>query len=865
MAITTAEQMRSIAPLPFYTVDPGDDGVFDEADQIHTSFLFRDIPVPIVAALAAPTAHGREEVFVVALTIEGDMSSQTFHFSPKLARPVNLNLGLDVRPYLLTFGGRPTRIDSDKAITERGSISMAFADDAAAPDFDSTVFTIFKGGSFWRRLVVAQPDFIGSAIEVRRGFLPLIGGFSAMRRIFRGRVEKIDFTTDGSIQLVAKDILALQDRLVPAEISDENQVADTTSSTTSVVFVDDASEVTDPASLESKDFFPVTVRLEPDSIPFVLSSATWTVATRVINQAGAFAGYEHRDGDQVFLIHASITDGLFEIQGKIDDGRIILTGEIFASDLTGVTSKPFEDIILASVDTVPPVQSLSVEQNFADKSEDFADAAHTKSGVTVTSKVAVGPFGTSRADLLTFPIGLDFIEQDTGEAGSGADWVGALWFKRSPNLPLDGTITIELRNSTGSQIATNTLTFTDRWARFEVGRNITSGDVVLRIVRGPGDASEVLVYGMAIFKAQTSRGFYVATDTAASVPPGINAGRGAFGTQRSGHAIGTPYREILEYEQQLAPRAAGVHQTVVLRDLVNRGGVAAADVDETSFGREFNFIETALMRRGGSLALTESTRLLELIKRVRQQGLMDLWVSEDGLVTMRLSFRQNLPGVTVKQLTHEENLLFRTTQVRNNAESRITRIFIFFDPLIAKPEQTVTNFRQRLVRLDVAVEAASGPKARRIFADFLFRQPDAVALAGRLLGRFKRGARILTTDLDMTDEPDFTVGDVVSVDSPDILLAGSSNDAVRGRTLWQVRQRRHKRVDGQIGIEALETSGRKYGIISPNGGLETTGPFPDHDDASERERQYGFIGDSSNLLTLSAAEGGGSIEGYFIL
>ena len=217
----------------------------------------------------------RQDVIVHSLTMPGDIAgSQQFLFSKKLAVPVNLALAADVKPYVLSFSARPTKIEQDKALTQRSRVTVRYADDDNAPDFDTAVFTTFKDFSFWRRLVVAQPDYIGAAYEIRRGRLEdgvVTGGFAGMRTIFKGRLESIDFAEDGTVSLVAKDQLALQDRLTPSRLSNSNLTDAAITATDDIISVVKPDEVTDPAGLDSKDLFPVVIRLQPESVDVLLA------------------------------------------------------------------------------------------------------------------------------------------------------------------------------------------------------------------------------------------------------------------------------------------------------------------------------------------------------------------------------------------------------------------------------------------------------------------------------------------------------------------------------------------------------------------------------------------------------------------
>ena len=561
-----------------------------------------------MAPLVPTFSFCRQDVIVHSLTMPGDIAgNQQFLFSKKLAVPVNLAMAADVKPYVMSFSARPTRIQQDKALTQRSRVTVRFADDDDAPDFDTAVFTTFKDFSFWRRLVVAQPDYIGAAYEIRRGRLEdgvVTGGFAGMRTIFKGRLESIDFAEDGTVSLVAKDQLALQDRLTPSRLSNTNLTDAAITATDDIISVVKPDEVTDPAGLDSPDFFPVIIRLQPESVDVLLTAATWTAASRQITEAGKFADYVFRPGDKIFLKQATITDQLFTIQARLNDNTIVLGEELDSGNLASITSIPFEDVILQNRLLGG---NLTAQQNRLDESNNPADAAWPKTGVTVDSKVAVGPFGGVRADLLKFAAETDFIEQDSGEAsGLTTDHTSAVWLKRRPDATADETITIDQRLDDDSQIESLQVTLTEDWQRFEVSRNVTGPleTMQFRITRAAGDAIACLFFGAAMYKGATARQFYAATSGGNN---GDFSGRGAFGTTASAHASGTPISEVLVYRQHESTE--GVHPIVIIRDLVNRGGIVTADVDQTTFDREFNFIQDFQLRKAGQLAINEPARL----------------------------------------------------------------------------------------------------------------------------------------------------------------------------------------------------------------------------------------------------------------
>lgn len=856
MAIDTEAKRRSAGTHIVATTYPVPDTTIDSSDRGHAAWIYSGIAFRSGLADTIARRFQREPTLLISMEVPGDiMGTHTFFFSPKLGRPLSMQLSMDIRPYLLTFRGRPTIVRPDRAVTERGSVTLTIADDPNAPPFPSAQFSVTTGGSFWRRLLVTQPDIRGSRIEVKRGFIFAGMILADFELIFRGKLKDFDFQTDGSISLIAKDDLALSTRPVPSEISDDNLLDGAITASAVSITVDKGSEITAPSNLDSKDLFPITIRMQPESIAISADTAVdWTAATKRLTKAatGVFADYVFAVGDQIFLSHASITDGLFEITSKVNNDTIELVDSIFGSDLTGVVIDAREDIILKSIAT----NVLTVQENFLDKSEDFSDATWTKTGATITADKGVGPLGgDARADLIVVASTGDEIEQDSGETAAGEDWIFSVWLRNGPDSATDpGSAFVEL--VAGAQTFTAGVVLNkDAWQRVSVTGNLTTGSIKVRIGRAVGDtATEILSYGAQLEKSASTRGFYAATDGNA----GADAGRGAFGSTAVAHLDNTPFSEVIVYRLHLNPES-GVHPVVIVRDFVNRGEISSADVDQSTFDREFDFIQSTQAKRAGDNAVIEPRRLTEHLKQVRQQFLLDLWVSSDGKIKTRLSFRQNLPGTTVPTFTDEDNIVQNSLSIRGNEESRVTRAFVYFNRLAGADGDKPEDFQNVQVVVDLAVEVNPGPKSKSIFSRYIFRSADAIAVAGRLVSRFKRAARIASLSLDLKDEPDFFVGDVVALDSVDILKK-SGSQAVRGTTQFQIIQKQHDRQQGRVKSQALEFSGLRYCIIAPTNGLEDPGnPFPDFPNASERERQTCFIGDADNLVN------NGTELGYHIL
>ena len=745
----------------------------------------------------ASRKFARRPLYLVEMVVPGTIAGQvTFQFSLKDGPPLALEFGEDVRPYLLSFKGRQSRLRTDQALTQRGRETLTFRDDPNAPDFPSANFTVTKGGTFWKRLLVAQPDLRGSDVNVKIGFADAGLALSDFRTIFQGRVEDFNLLKNGNFQLIIKDRLLFRDLQIPSEISDTNLIDTGIGSPpldidAVTITVDKGSEVTDPGSLPSRDFYPITIRIDPDTV---------------------------------------------------DE----------------------EDIIITSKSG----NVLTVQDNYLDKSEKFDDAAWIKTGgTTVSINNNVGPFGGDpAADLLTFPITPSEIKQTSALPAAGENAVFSVWVRRPLDETADGTITLDIFRSDGTELTSKQQTFTNRWQRFVVSALFAAGGaqtISVRIVRDVGDAAKVLVFGAQLEKGRSVRRFYVSTDG----NQGADAGRGAFGTTAKTHNDNDVFKEVLNYSQ-LRDKTKGVHPVFALRDLVNRAEIDPVNVDEVLFADQFDFLPGIQVLRGaapggGDTAITKPARLSETIKELREQTFLDLWVSETGLVRTRFGFVVVRPGETPLEFTDEDNFILDSFSYEGNGESRVTRMFVYYDVKAGEDGTKVEHFNKVQVFAEAGVEAASGTRSERIFSKWIFRAAEALETAGRIVGRFKRGARILKFSLDLKDEPDFDIGDLVSVDSDDILIAGTgalADTAVRAKTLWQVRQRKHKRLEGLVGVELLEAVGRRVGFISPDDDLETApDDFPDFPDASVAERQYGFIGDVDNLVNV------GTEDGYYIL
>ena len=223
--------------------------------------------------------------------------------------------------------------------------------------------------------------------------------------------------------------------------------------------------------------------------------------------------------------------------------------------------------------------------------------------------------------------------------------------------------------------------------------------------------------------------------------------------------------------------------------------------------------------------------------------MLDLWVSETGLVRTRYNYRPNVPGKENVTFTDEVNIIKRSTTYKGNAKDRVTRALVHYDLRGGADGDKIKDFVRTQVVVDLAVESLSGRVSKIFFSRWIFREQEALSLAGRIVSRFKRGARVGVWSLDLKDDLSFEVGDLVKFNSIDLLQASASvaGSTERGQTFWRTIRKKDRRQMGNVEIELLQASTLRYAIIGPNS-------LPDFGAATDAEKEFGFIGDASNLV-----------------
>lgn len=211
-------------------------------------------------------------------------------------------------------------------------------------------------------------------------------------------------------------------------------------------------------------------------------------------------------------------------------------------------------------------------------------------------------------------------------------------------------------------------------------------------------------------------------------------------------------------------------------------------------------------------------------------------------VSRLIRFKANMPAIasSISLLTDDE-LIGGATQAEPMDAERITRAAIYYNPRSATLNlKEAKNFTRGEIAIDTDAESPDeygDVRQETRYSRWLTSGNGlfAGARVARLVGRRRNAPLKLKFQLDPRNE--VQLGDLVDVTSRAIV--GPTGAPV------PTRMRITKKQDaiGHLVLEARTTNlGKRYFFIGPPG-------LPDYADASEAQRQYGFICDANGLMS----------------
>lgn len=754
-------------------------------------------------ALAERAHHS--PALVVRVTLPNGVGTGTtqFLFCDVTTERLALRLGLDVLPLLRKAGGVSTGIEPGKVTTTRGVRQLQFRDVPDWPESLGAGALASSGGSLFQRLQVSFPGWHRAKVEMLLGFDDLtLTTLADWEPLFIGQLEDWGYEGDNDVTWTLADIYELKNAEVPGPVGDDQVLAAAVTATAEEFEPSSPDLWLDPLTeLPSQDWLAPVLVLRPDTV---------------------------------------------------NEERVLIY---------------YKDAITGKLVCVP---------NHLSDTEDFSTANWTvASGTwTRTPNDFAGPWGPENATHME-TVGAGKVQQTATLGFSGKSNTFSIWMREDPADP-GRTVRLNVEEDTTPSV----MAFVDcvlgpYWKRYSVSVGWSgTGNMV----------ASIEVFGSAKFYAtQAQANRYAGYPAIVYAKPvggsGLYAGRGAFGTARIAHPLGAPLTERAYYRVQDASAdsmAEGLHPVWIVADLLNRAHVPPAWGDPllllSRFQQEADYRSGARLRR----VLVDPQGVEDLIVEVCEQHLLSVWCDRTGYMKCRLDWRPLGPGTTWATLTREHDLHQRGDRqtgyrVEGNKASQANWVRVYWGLRLdtdgkEKAGNRPEDFLHAVVEADFdpAVVGADfrSLAGKTIYAKWFYQAGDARALAGRVLSRFKRGARKLWATVGFRKFLLLDVAESYRIDHPTLrVLVGTV--AAAGTPLFQLIRVDYGERAEDLPCQFLESRQARIAHITPvstdhiDPGTGLPGLFPnDYDLATQAQRDfYGFIGNTANKVGSSSDDG----------
>jgi hypothetical protein len=385
------------------------------------------------------------------------------------------------------------------------------------------------------------------------------------------------------------------------------------------------------------------------------------------------------------------------------------------------------------------------------------------------------------------------------------------------------------------------------------------------------DASELTVPGSGYtVTIQIESEFMNVTGISGNV---LTVQRGRWGSTAATHANDLAWKEVLMYGTERSTPSQtpiGKNPIDIIVELLQRGGIAAADIDTTTLYDERDtwlagsadaatgaqsgilFKRAGLTVDGAQGGISIQQDINTYIRQVSESCMLSLWVGEDQRITGRI-FAPARPSVALADITETGSVIKSSLTVDDNEDSRITRVVVCRDMITGRTGEAVDDYQTFTVVVGAEEEATDyygRARTKVIYCPWIRSGDDTTAkrLGRRIFSRFRNSARMVSFDLEIKDDA-IECGDFAFLTTTRICKADGTTDAQR---IMQVVEKK-RTGPGRLSLKTIDTGlFRRYGFIAPAG-------TPDYGTASTQQRRYGFIGRASDNQVGTPPE-----EGYYI-
>lgn len=320
--------------------------------------------------------------------------------------------------------------------------------------------------------------------------------------------------------------------------------------------------------------------------------------------------------------------------------------------------------------------------------------------------------------------------------------------------------------------------------------------------------------------------------------------RAVFGTVADDHSANAKVQPCYYF----APDHPFDHMDTIL---FTEAGIAAArkDTDEWAYWRDFPATDINF-----SALIHEPTKASTLFWELADIANVSVWQNEAQKITIRKNLA-NEPGRSYGAITDATHIIEGSGSADLNAESRKTRIILYWDRAIMLDAKEAASYQAIEIAVDADAESAdeyNDMVEEKIFCRWIRRGylPDEdvdayVELFVRRRLMQKRDAQeIISFAVELKDEG-LKTGDSVKLTTDELLEIDGSPLTARP---YMITKREPK--GNQIKCKSIRLPKKKICFIAPEG-------HPDFDDATDAEKEYGFISDAAGMMSET-------VQGYHI-
>lgn len=368
----------------------------------------------------------------------------------------------------------------------------------------------------------------------------------------------------------------------------------------------------------------------------------------------------------------------------------------------------------------------------------------------------------------------------------------------------------------------------------------------------PDDITGDVCVEFTTFTGRQEKAIVTAVDIG-SDPNTLTVTRGAFGTIAEPVRDGTEIREILCYASD--DGVTGLRPNTIILDLLNRVGVASANINTMSFDDAADWIGPSLLKR----TVREPEEVRKLIQEIAELYQAFLYIDPTQKVSMGIKRPAEI-GETIGTITDATNIVSGSGDLKIQERGRLTHVAVFFD----YPDDDSSSNDWN--KLQVAINGET-------FDAEFYGAGEEDRQEKRIESRWIRsedegGAQAIAVHLSMVyatpplrfgwtaelRDADTDIGDVLDVTTVDIQ---DEHGASAERRMVVVSKQ-------NVGLHAFKFQAedtsydgtQRIFVIGAN-------TLPDYDSASAAEKLYGYFGDGDLGATTSTV-GAANDDGYYI-